>query len=550
MLTNTNFKETTMPVIKNTSFLMILLAILICACTTTTTPLKSTETGMAKTPVTTITLVPPTRTLTETPQPTITATKPPTLTPKLESIPIPTFEQSVCQFKSNYPGTVQCGYLLVPENRKVPDSPSIRIHVAVFKSTNSNPKPDPVIYVAGGGGVDQLSYSDLYLNQVGKHILKDRDFIMYNQRGANLNEPSLVCPDLTNLYWELASQDLSPHEKADQRIEKRLDCYYDLLARGIDLTAYNTVETAADINDLRKVLGYEEINLYGTSSGTRTILTIMRNHPEGIRSVILDSVYPPQVGLYSTVALSVYRVFSLLFEGCATNSECNQKYPDLEETFYKLVDNLNTSPVEIELSRGGILLTGDLLMEALWLSFYSINDIVLAPGRIDWANQGVYTGITPWLEYIFSDAGTGMAMGFEWSMMCNEEVPFESYELGRELAAHLPPQVATYFDSYFEFTLCESWQSGQADPVENTPVFSDIPALILTGRYDPVTPPEWSRMAAETLTNYFFYEFPDLTHGIIRSNACGLEIGLQFIDDPTSEPDTSCINKIPVIDFK
>jgi pimeloyl-ACP methyl ester carboxylesterase len=103
---------------------------------------------------------------------------------------------------------------------------------------------------------------------------------------------------------------------------------------------------------------------------------------------------------------------------------------------------------------------------------------------------------------------------------------------------------------YYEFTLCESWQSGQADPIENTAVVSDIPALIFAGQFDPVTPPEWGQLAAETLSNHFFYEFPGLGHGIMRSNECGLEIGLQFIEDPTSEPDVSCIEELAAPDFK
>jgi pimeloyl-ACP methyl ester carboxylesterase len=151
---------------------------------------------------------------------------------------------------------------------------------------------------------------------------------------------------------------------------------------------------------------------------------------------------------------------------------------------------------------------------------------------------------------MLSDSGTFMAMGFEWSMMCNEEVPFESYELGRELAAGLPLQIAEYFDSYYEFTLCESWQSGQADPVENSSVVSDIPALVFAGQFDPVTPPEWGRLAAETLSNHFFYEFPGLGHGIMRSDRCGLEIGLQFLADPAREPDASCLDELTGLNFQ
>jgi pimeloyl-ACP methyl ester carboxylesterase len=197
-----------------------------------------------------------------------------------------------------------------------------------------------------------------------------------------------------------------------------------------------------------------------------------------------------------------------------------------------------------------MLVDGGIFMEALYWSFYSVYDISMAPGRIYEAKQGVFTGMMDWFESLVSDSGTSMAMGFEWSMMCNEEVPFESYELGRQLSANLPPQIAEYFDSYYEFTLCKSWQSGQADPVENTAVVSDIPSLIFAGQYDPVTPPEWSKLAAETLNRHFFYEFPGLSHGIMRSNACGLAIGLQFIDDPATEPVSSCMKDMPGLEFK
>jgi pimeloyl-ACP methyl ester carboxylesterase len=463
---------------------------------------------------------------------------------------VPVFEPDICHFTPAYGYEVECGYLVVPESRSKPDSPSIRIHVAVFKSTNPDPKPDPVIYISGGGGVNQLAFSEHYLNNGGNDILQDRDYIMYNQRGAHLNDPSLVCPDDTGLFWSLAKQDLSAHERADRKIESRLACHDALVEKGIDLTAYNTVETAADVNDLRIALGYDKVNLYGTSSGTRTILTIMRNHPEGIRSVILDSVYPPQVGLYSTVALSVDRVFSLLFEECAADPDCSQKYPDLEATFYQTVDDLNAEPARVPLSRGTVLVDGDFLMDAVYINFYSTRAIPRLPGWIQAASQGDWTGLKGTLEALLSDTGTAIAIGFEWSLQCNEEVPFESYELGRELAADLPPQIAEYFDSYFEFTLCESWQAGQADPVEDTAVASDLPALVLAGQYDPVTPPEWSRLAAETLSNHFFYEFPGQGHGIMRSDRCGLEIGLQFLEDPTSEPDASCMDALGAPDFR
>jgi pimeloyl-ACP methyl ester carboxylesterase len=98
-------------------------------------------------------------------------------------------------------------------------------------------------------------------------------------------------------------------------------------------------------------------------------------------------------------------------------------------------------------------------------------------------------------------------------------------------------------------TLCESWAAGQAGSEENEPVTSPLPTLVLSGQYDPVTPPAWGRLAAETLENSTFYEFPGVGHGVMRSDDCGLEIGLQFLDDPSVEPDASCIKALAGPEF-
>jgi pimeloyl-ACP methyl ester carboxylesterase len=112
------------------------------------------------------------------------------------------------------------------------------------------------------------------------------------------------------------------------------------------------------------------------------------------------------------------------------------------------------------------------------------------------------------------------------------------------MSTDLPPQLAGYFDLDYAFTLCESWQSRQADPVENAAAASDIPALLLAGQFGPVTPPGWGRLAAETLRNHLFYEFPGLGHGIVRSEGWGLDFGLQFLADPAREPDAACLDEL------
>ncbi len=521
-----------------TATTMIVLTLLVgCGKTQSTATPTATATLVrpAATPITIATPSPPTATPTDTP--------PPTPTP----ISLPAFEPANCRFSLETSRKVECGYLIVPENHSQPDNGKIvRLHVAIFKSTNPNPEPDPVIYLSGSG--NQLDSHSYYLYAGGDEILQDRDYIMYNQRGARYNEPTLDCPDLTSLAWSLAREDRVSKENDDKFIERLKDCDDDLLAQGHDLTAYNTVENAADVNDLRIALGYDQVNLYGTSYGTRIALTVMRHHPEGVRSVILDSVYPPNVNLFVEDATNVYRAFKEVFDSCAADAECNEKYPDLETTFYQAVDDLNADPSEVSLNRGDILFNGDLLVVGLYSRLYSADSIPHIPSLIRTASERKLGGLTRSVEGWVDWDGEGE--GVFWSLYCNEEIAFATYDDSLAMAAEIPPQISDVFAAYLEFTLCESWESGRADPVEDTAVVSDIPALIFTGQFDPVTPPRWGRLAAETLSNPFFYEFTGLSHGIMRSNDCGLTIGLQFLENPTTEPDSSCMSELSGPDFK
>lgn len=113
------------------------------------------------------------------------------------------------------------------------------------------------------------------------------------------------------------------------------------------------------------------------------------------------------------------------------------------------------------------------------------------------------------------------------------------------------PRVPHYVDGWarFHFTMCEAWGLEAADRIESVAVTSDVPALVLAGGYDPVTPPAWSESTANALEHSFFYEFPHVGHGVMRSTECGLSMGLQFLDDPDSEPDTTCIAEMPPPQF-
>lgn len=140
-----------------------------------------------------------------------------------------------------------------------------------------------------------------------------------------------------------------------------------------------------------------------------------------------------------------------------------------------------------------------------------------------------------------------------FTTQCREELPFANYEDVLAQTASLPDQMAGFFGASFAdfyYDICELWKVDPADPVENEAVVSEVPTLVLAGQFDPVSPPEWGRMAAETLKTSYFYEIPGEGQGVMAANECGLSIGLSFLDDPTRAPDSSCLADLPPLDFE
>jgi pimeloyl-ACP methyl ester carboxylesterase len=437
---------------------------------------------------------------------------------------------------------VECGELVVLEDRSRPEGTLVRLPVMIARTQNPDPQPDPVIYLAGGGGHNHLRYVDFLMERVGDAVLEQRDFIQYNQRGAPLTSPELSCRGLTEFLFGLAAEPLGQQEWADQHIAFLTKCRDALVAAGVDLSMYNSAVNAADADELRRALGYEQANYFGTSYGTRLGLDLIRDYPSGVRSVILDSVYPPQSAYYTESGANLQRAFEHLFGACAVDESCAASYPDLETAFFETVDRLDVEPEWTNTPNGRILLDGGIFMDAMSLYLYSPDNIGRIPNAIARAAIGDFGPVAGPITGAITSPDINWMMFY--SMQCREEVPFESLDAAIQLGASLRPGVAAhYIDGFarFHFALCEEWGLETADPIESLATTSDVPALVLAGSYDPVTPPAWGESTATALTHAFFYEFPHVGHGVMRSTACGLSVGLQFLDEPDAEPDAACI---------
>jgi pimeloyl-ACP methyl ester carboxylesterase len=464
-------------------------------------------------------------------------------TPTLPVVYRPVFEPAPCAFPVPSGSSPECGYLVVPESRTRPDSPRIRLHAAIFRNRSGFPITDPVVHLAGGPGSSSLQLAGYMFGQGLDAVLDQRDLILFDQRGTGYSQPRLDCPERASVTGHLLAVGLTAPESQEVILDAFRRCRDRLAGQGIDLAAYHSATSAADLNDLRIALGYEKLNLYAVSYGTRLALTVMRDYPEAVRSAVLDSVYPLQVNLYTALAPNANRAFDVFFERCLADPACNASYPDLRNVFYRLVDELNANPAFVNLSAGGaeqsVRVDGGLLIDVLFVGLYNPAVTRWMPQMIYDVLRGDYHILRERLELYFDASG---ALGMQMSVQCSEEMPFNAPEEAYALAQGVTPPIAAFYPASVQplFAACREWPVAPPDPRENLAVSSDLPALILAGDDDPITPPEWGRMAAQDLSHVYYHEFTGHGHWVTRSSRCALSMALAFWNDPNTDPGPIC----------
>lgn len=505
----------------------------------------------------------PTVTVAETASPTTEPTAISTLetTEEPETITAPSaglrqavYEEAPCEFDIPEERDVTCGWLIVPEDRTNPDDRTIRLHVAQFDSDSDTPAPDPIVYLEGGPGGDALETVPFTFERFYAPFLANHNFIMFDQRGTGYSEPSLACPEARQLGFDLLEQpDVTGEEATDLLISSLTECHDRLVADGVNLAAYNSAASAADLNDLRLALGFDEWNLLGISYGTRLAQTTMRDYRDGLRSVILDSTYPLEVNLLTDTPDNIARAFAKLFDGCAADSICNEAYPELETTFFNLVAKHNEERIPLTVAdvftgtQYDTLLTGDDLLGILFQTLYSTELIPNLPQLISEIDNGDYMTLSPLLSS-FLASGEFFSIGMQFSVQCNEENIFTD-EAAVLAAAEAHPELRSLFAHSINLgrhaiEVCSFWGAGAAAALENEPVRSDIPTLILAGEYDPITPPAWGQQVYSHLSKASIYEFPGTGHGVSISSACAVELVESFWMNPEGTLEAGCLTAV------
>ena len=469
---------------------------------------------------------------------------------------------SACRFDVPNRVQIECMTLRVPENRSDPDSNNITLSLAILRHPDNNPEPDPIIFLQGGPG--GVTLDNLYLtfeNRFEPLFATNRDIIVFDQRGIGNSRPSLDCATFrreeTNLLdFTLNNQRVSQLE-IDSYLSDLLISCGELLTSLHDLNGYNTRENAADIEAIRRALGYEQVNLWGISYGTKLALTAMRDYPESFRRVVLDSVYPLEANLYTELPINFDRALRVLFENCHADMACRQTYPDLETVLFSAVDDLNRYPIRFDAPNPynnevfeDIVFNGDVLLRTVFQLLYATDILPRLPQLIYEAHDRDTTLWSVLLGWIIAQRGS-VAIGMNYAVQCHEEVAF--IERGDIISAWANyPQFESYsqtFDNAHRLdVICDAFNVEQATLQENQPVLSDVPTLILSGEYDPVTPPRWAKQVRDNLSNSLYIELPHSGHGASGSVGCGQSLIIDFFSThDINTLDSSCIDDLIMV---
>jgi pimeloyl-ACP methyl ester carboxylesterase len=243
--------------------------------------------------------------------------------------------------------TVSCGKVSVPEDHEKPEGRRIDLAFMIFKSRSLSPAPDAVVHLHGGPGVGIVARTSV-TSTFFEHLRARRDIVAFDQRGVDQSAAAE-----SRCFATLAA-DPEALVKATQGIVDRValtrkmtrDCIDEIAASGADISKINTWQNAQDVSAVMKTLGYPTYNLYGISYGTKLSQEVMRSAPDGVRSVVLDSVAPVQAAIYDTLALPHAEAIQGIFDSCAADAKCNAAYPNLKARFWALYEKLETQPVK------------------------------------------------------------------------------------------------------------------------------------------------------------------------------------------------------------
>lgn len=459
-----------------------------------------------------------------------------TLVTMFFSVGIHAQEQSTIDLKPCFVDRISeksmCASVKMPLDHRGAVGGDIDVFVAVIPALSSQILDDPLVVFSGGPGQASSEMGALVIRAF-KSIREHREIILIDQRGTGKSTPLRCVED------EAKDNDYSAAKYT--AFIQACRANYDIAVE------YFTMENViADSHAILEALGYHKVNLWGASWGTRSAIHYLRRYPDGVRTVIMDGVLPPDIGIFESSSLSATRALNKLYEACELDEACTKAYGNIDDIIDELIVKANNGAL---MYSGADPVTGERVSQTIdfMTLVQNIRGILYAPQKatmlpmaLDNLNQGdgrAFMALT-------SDGGMmskSMYLGSTLSLLCGEEVPRISAERAKEIGANHITQ-----DTYYQYWLaaCKAWPSLGGDDDIHAPLVSEVPMVILSGELDPVTPPSMGEHLAKSFANSRHFVVQGVGHNVSYQGCVPKMLGTFLKEADVSVIEDECLAKM------
>jgi pimeloyl-ACP methyl ester carboxylesterase len=460
---------------------------------------------------------------------------------------------------------LDCGYVVVPEFHHRAGSREVRLGITRLRSGHGTSR-SPLVMLSGGPGQVAIQ-SDLFRffqAELLGGILASRDIIVMEQRGTRFTDTWLDCPALNAVAWTAYERSLSDEAATALGIEVLQECINEFKAKGVSLEAYNSLESAADVDAVREALGYDRIIYYGASYGSQLGQHVMRDFPGILEAVVLDGASAlSRKSWVEDRALDAQWGIDNLTALCEADAKCTAVYdvPALVDAAMAVFANGplpftytdSTKPslnIQLEVTDRDLVdfiygRQGDLIGV---ISFPATLERLLAAGADSVAQM---LGSLKAADLLAGrDAPPSpMALLMHLAVVCSDDPVRSTDEVTLEgTGAYAARFGMMRAEEYVEY--CSQIGVPELPDATDVNVATDVPVLLLSGDLDVATPTFRSREVADALPNATLVVFPGRTHvQIAGANICAARVMTQFVLDPKVRPDTSCAENGPLLGF-
>lgn len=417
-------------------------------------------------------------------------------------------------------GEVLCGSVRVPEDPAKPAGRQIDIAVVIARAIGPGREPDPFVLLAGGPGQAGTEMGPFASEAFGA-VRQQRDLVLLDARGTGRSNP-LRCA-LLRRPEDFAAWTLYPPESVRR-------CR-DSLAVIADLRQYTTANIADDLEAVRKAFGWPQLNLYGTSYGTRLALVFLRRHESSVRSVVLKAVAPPSLIAPMNYAQDAERAFGLLERDCRADPACFGAFPSLRADLDSVLARAGRGALRAAVPRGTggtdtVPMHRDAIAGTLMGALQSARNRIQIPAALRAAAAGNPAPLLAMVLQYRSGIDAGLYIGMHLSVSCAEdarrlELPKAREDDGRTFLGSSRVRMLA--------EACADWPVGAPSREAFDPVRSRVPVLLVSGELDPNTPPRHAEAALRTLTNGRHVLLRGVAHGWTNVAACGSAFVAQFV---------------------